>query len=475
MDTSSNISIPFQIKIPTGESQFTIPLDRHQLKDGYEFHFDYLMLKPNVYSKEAQIQELDPVEEEEYVEMYPFNLDFHYDSTYYNSENFANRYTQDTKTEVDVNTTLQAINKFFAGTKVVGQKWPPVIFDWGFLPGIQSGKDLNEYNKNGLFIFYKVKDDDPTLHDWLPPASRMPLVNNWQYPFEANDPAVAKLLRVRMHLAPNVELGFSNTNLLEAFGFSPKMYTPKVVPNSQIKFSNPYLSDYLTIVGDLPIGAISISTLNRISLYSYKKKVSTPQGVLTTRRKNLTKPEILATDFNNAFSKLAELGLHSLSLTYNPTTKKFKFTYPATQGLKIDINIDPEAAELLGYNRGTHQIKYGIEPSPLRDKFDISNIVLQAMTIVYDVGLVSVYHEDESNYQTLQFKDKVMATLYPAADGTMRVKETSCLNAPKAFVSYFAVPELVFVLKRYSEDSKPVPLSLPTISYITGTLIGRKV
>lgn len=474
MDESSNINIPFYIRIPPGGSQFIIPLDRHFVKEGYQFYFDNLLLVPDLYSKEAQVKEYDPDLENEFEHKYPFQLEYNYAEDYYKTENNANKYIQNPKTEVDVNSTLMAINKFFEGTKVVGQKWSPVIFDWGMLPGIESGKDLNEYTKGGLMMLYKAKQDDPSLHDWLPPGSRMPGINNWKYPITAEDPMVNRLLRIRMHLAPNVEIGFSNENLLQAFGFSTKQYTPKSAANAQIKFFNSDPFEYLTIVALSPVGNLTLSALNKITLYNHQKKVMSPEGVLITKRKHLTQPDKLAEDYNKGFSKMAEKCMHSLNLGYTLSTKTFKFTYPTTPGLTTDIYIDPEVAKQLGYPRGTHKIKQGTEPSPLENATSMTDIVLKSMTIVYDVGLASVYHEDDTNYQTLQFTNKVMATLYPENDGTMRMMRKTEPDMPKAFLSYFAEPQLVFTIKRFSEDNKPVPLSLPTGSYITGELVGKK-
>ena len=474
MKPLNNINVPFRIFIPTGGSRFTVPLKKHLLKDEYLFHFDHLILSPDLYNKESQVKDYDPDLENESEERYPFQLDFNYAADFYKTEQNANKYIQDAKRHTDHNSTLIAINTFFEGTKVVTQKYPPVIFDWSLLAPITAHKDVNEYHKNGLFLLYKAKVDDPSLHDWLPPGSRMPGINNWQFPTTISDSVVASTIRIRMHLAPNVEIGFSNENLLNAFGFSTNQYTPKSTPSAQIKFFNSHPTEYLTIVGEKPVGDLTISQLNKITLYVYKKKVRSPEGVLTTKRKNLIKPEKLAEDYNKGFSEMAEKSVHSLSLDYTPSERKFKFTYPATPGLTTDIYIDPEAAEQLGYPRGTHKITQGTEPGPIKNATDITDIVKESMTIVYDVGLATVSHDDDTDFQTQQFTNKVMATLYPKKDGTMKMSTKRKPYSPKAFLSYFAMPQLAFTISRFSENGQPVPLSLPTGSYISGELVGQK-
>lgn len=472
---NQNIYIPFRIYIPAGGSQFTIPLERHLLKEEYEFHFDTLLLMPDLYSKQAQTRDYDPPMENEFEHSYPFHLEFNYGPKYYSAEGDAHKYVQNPSSEVDLSTTLIGINKFFEGKKAVGQKWPPVIVDWAMLPAILSGKDANQYTRDSLYVTYQTKTDDPSLHDWLPSGSRMPGLNNYQFPTGDMDPMVYKLLRVRLHLAPNVEIGFSNEYLLKAFGFSIKQYNPKSAPNAQIKFFNSDPQNYLTIVGGGPPGTLSPSNLNKISLYAHKKKLRSPDGVLTTKRGHLVKPDQLAEDYNRGFSSMAEKCLHSLSLSYTSATKKFKFTYPATEGLTTDIYLDPEVAEQLGYPRGTYKITQATEPSPVENTVDHISLYREMRTITYDVGLATVYHQDEIDYSHCQFADKVMANLYPTDDGILEMRCQSTIGPPTAYLSYFALPQLNFTVKRFSEASEPVPLCLPTGSYMIGHLVGEKV
>ena len=475
MESLSNIYIPFRKRIRPDGNRFTIALPRKKIEEGYQFYFGNLSLTPDLFSKRSQAMGYDPELEQEFEYYYPFQLEFNYGAEYYKSDKNANKYIQDPRTETDINTTLIAINKFFEGTKVVGQKWPPVIFDWGLLTGIQSGMDLNEFNKMPLKFLYNKTEDDPSFHDWLPAGSRMPGINNWAYPTEPKDPMTLKTTYIRMHLAPNVEIGFSNDGLLNAFGFTTNQYVPKTAANAQIKFYNPDPCNYLTIVGEAPVGTMKATVNNKITLYIHSKKVRSPEGVLVTKRKNLIDPAKLAEDYNKGFSEMAEICQHSLTLNYKPSTKTFSFTYPTTPNLTTDIYLDPEVAEQIGYPKGTNKITQGTEPKPLANEQDISDFIKIAQTIVYDVGQATVYLEGETNFQTIQFNNKVMATLVPQTDGTMRLQCNSGPDVPTAFVSYFGMPQLEFYITRFSEASEPVPLSLPIGSYIEGQLVGRKV
>lgn len=335
--------------------------------------------------------------------------------------------------------------------------------------------DLNEFNKMPLKFLYNTTEDNPSFHDWLPPGSRMPGINNWAYPTDPKDPMCLKTTYIRMHLAPNVEIGFSNDALLNAFGFTTKQYEPKTAKNAQIKFFNPDPINYLTIVAEKPVGTMKATVNNKITLYIHQKKVRSPEGVLSIKRKNLIHPEKIAEEYNKIFSEMAESCRHSLSLAYSPTTKTFKFTYPTTPGLTTDIYVDPNVTSQLGFPIGTYKIAQTDVASPLASVKDISDAIKEAKTIIYDVGMATVYLQDDFNFQTLQFTQKVMATLEPFDDGVMRMQCFSGVDVPTATVSYLALPELVFVLNRFSEESKPVPLSLTTGFYLNGTLVGKKV
>lgn len=474
MDTLSNIYIPFRIRIEPGGTKFTIPLPRNKIKDDYHFYFDWLTLTPDLYSKQAQILGYDPQQELDHQYSYQFQLEHNYGAEYYKTERNANKYIQDPKSETDNNTTLYEINDFFSGAKTVGAKWPPVVFDWILRQNLVTTRDPNQFNYNALRYLYNTTEDSPSFHDWLPPGSRMPGLNNWIFPVDPVDPQTLSNTIVRMHLAPNVEIGFSNDGLLKAFGFSENQYVPKSAPNAQIKFANPDPCKYLTIVAENPVGKMVPSVLNKITLYSHKKKVTSPFGELTTKRGNLVKLDQLAQDYNKGFSELAETCQHSLGLQYNAATKSFSFVYPATPNLTTDILIDPEVAEQIGYPRGTNKIVQGTEPSPIVWEKDITDYIKNAQTIVYDVGLATVYLENETSFQTVLFNQLVMANLEPSQDGTMKMKCSTGPDSPSAFVSYFGVPELDFRISRFSEAMDPVPLELPVGAYVSGQLIGKK-
>ena len=105
---------------------------------------------------------------------------------------------------------------------------------------------------------------------------------------------------------------------------------------------------------------------------------------------------------------------------------------------------------------------------------DLKDLREKSCAIVYDVGLAFVSLENSSNIQTIQFQDKVLATLFPYTDGTMRML-CSKSEPPKAEVSYFGVPELVFTLNRFSESMEPVHIALPCGTYVSGQLMGEPI
>lgn len=475
MEQSSNMYIPFQIKIEAGEAKFTIPLPRDRIKDGYIFYFKTLTLKTDLYSKQAQIMGFDSIQEQEFQYTYPFRLEYNFGPDYYPTGNNANKWIQEPKTQNDHNTTLKNINEFFDALKPAGSVYPPVIFDWSLLTGMESGMDLNTFHAEKVKFLYNVEVDEPRHHNWLPPGAKKPGLNNWMFPTNMSDPRVSKSTYIRMHLAPNAEIGFSNEALLIAFGFSANQYEAKKGANAQIKFFNPDPCKYLTIVAENPVGPMISSINNKITVYWHQKKMTSCEGHLTTKRGNLVKPDKLAEDYNKGFKDLANQCNQTLGLEYKEATKTFAFTYPNAPDLKTEVLLPSVVSEQLGFPRGTTRIPQSLAASPLNWVKDISDFVKSSVAIVYDVGLATVYLDDEINYQTMQFGNKVMATLEPMEDGTMRMMCNTGDDVATAFLSYLARPQLDFTIARFSEASKPVPLSLPVGAYISGQLVGKKV
>ena len=474
MDQSSNIYVPFRIRIEAGGTNFTIRLPRKKLEEGYHFYFDSLFLMPELYSKQAQVLGYDSLIEQDFPYTYPFQLEYTYGPEYYPTEKLANKWIQDPKLHGDVDRTLKAINTYFDGAKPAGSVYSPIIFDWCFKAALEDEVDPNVFNATAIEVAYDREDDAPELHGWLPPGSKMPGVNDWVFPTTMSDPLVQASTYIRMHLAPNVEIGFSNEVLLTTFGFTTNQYKPKESPNAQIKFFNPDPCNYLIITAEKPLGPIIPSISNKITLYTYQKKTRSCVGHLTTKRGHLVKPNKLAEDYTRGLKELAKRCNQTLELEYKTETKTFAFKYPINPNIKVEVLVPPDVSEQLGFPSFTTRIPQTMLASPVKVEKDIGDFVKNSMTIVYDVGLATVYLEDETNFQTVSFQNKVMATLEPENDGTMRMKCHYGPDGPQAFVSYLANPELVFSIARFSEDMEPVPLSLPVGAYISGQLVGKK-
>jgi len=474
MNQQDNIKVHFRTRVEVGETTFKIQLPRYKIEDGYTFSFEALTLIPEFYSQQAQALDYDSTAENATPINHPFQLEFYYDGDYYDKTGDKNKWTMSTleKTHALV---LQSLNTFFDKIRPAGSVYPPVTFDWINPTYYDAMMEINEFHSYGALTNYGVDYDAAVHNNWLPASHRRPgITNNLMYPTEQSDPAMSSVVKIRMFLAPNVKIGFSNDSLLSALGFIEGQYEPKKTLSSQIIFENPRTTTLQIDAGDVPKTILPSST-NRITVYQYDKKQVSRPGVLSTVKGNLKKFDKLAEDYNKPIKELAKTCNQVMGLEFNDTTKTFKIVYPDNPKVKTDITVPQVVSQELGYGREVTRIKSDTTPTAVEFAPEIKNLEHNARTLVYDVGMAQVEIEDSVNLQTVSFHNKVMANLEPEFDGTMRMRCSNVENSPQFIASYFGTPEVTFRVSRFSEDMKPVSLGLPVGAYIQGTLLGKRI
>ena len=462
-----------------GETKFRIPLPRHNIKDGWEVWFDEFILTPELYSKQAQVLDYDSKLENAFEYRFPYQLDFRFGDDFYKSASAdSNKWTQ-AKTEKTWKATISSINNFFDSAKPVGTIHSPVIVDWIWAAWEGSQSGLEWFHSLISENFY-VDKYDPDVHgNFLPAGAHKPDVNAYMPPTTQEEDArhlddPYDQVRFRIHVAPNSKIGFSNDALVKILGFAEYQYEPKSKPSDQIVFSNPYPDRYrIFTANNRPLPMVPATT-NKITLSLNSSLIPGVPGILLTKRGHLKRYDMLATDYGQSFQRLAEKTNIRLRLEFNSTTKTFKFVYPDNPDLKIDISLPPDVSAQLGFGREVDRITSATKGQTLEFAGDLKDLREKSCAIVYDVGLAFVSLENSSNIQTIQFQDKVLATLFPYTDGTMRML-CSKSEPPKAEVSYFGVPELVFTLNRFSESMEPVHIALPCGTYVSGQLMGEPI
>lgn len=471
----SKISIPFRIRMEPNEHQFRIKLPRAKIEEGFAFHFDHLTIITELYSKQAQLQEYDSTLENAVEYTYPFVLDISFGADYYKAG--SNKWSQTPSVDKTTKLTLESINTYFDINKPDGSQTPPLIFDWQLMSTPDSGFEINEFHKIGADSLYGRPYDADLDNNWLPASARLPGLNNLQFPnLEGVDPRITESIQLRMHIGPNVKVGFSNDELLKLWGFSETQYSAKGAKSDQNTIVNTHRFRYLTVTAPTFPQKMVAKATNKITVYPASVAVTrSPESFLKTIRGHQSKFDKLAKDYSKPLKAMANLYNTNLELDYDTGAKMFKFRYPAAN-VTIEVHTYSTIVEQLGYGKNVVRITPAMTPASVTFEKDLQDLEKNARSIVYDVGLATVTLDDSTNLQTIQFQNQVMATLEPEADGTLRMR---CQGAnsedEEVYVSSLSLPELVFSVSRFSEDNKPVPLGLPIGIYMQGKLIGKSI
>jgi len=430
-----------------------------------------LELLPEFYSLQAQALNFDSEAENAHEYKYPIQLDFKFEMNYFNPENSAHQWVQ-SKSESDINKTLKSLNNFFDSIKPVGMLEPPAVFDWLMVDFFNQQGSLEDYHKGLAFLIYGEEYNEAKHSNWLPISARKPGVhNNLVFP-TTTDARFLDRLRIRMHLSPNTLLGFSNDTMLKEFGFQEEQIPTKKSASSQILIGNdnPHKSVVLTSQGK--IEKLTAATTNKVAVYIYAKSMKTPMEYVKTTRARYRDPAKVVEDFNPTIKRIAKNANQTFELSYDRTNKKYKFVHPTNTNVKIDVLTVPVLAKQMGFGNGVSRITKDMEANPLEIEIGDRDTEMKARALGYDIGL-SLVSIDQSNIQTIQMTNTVMAILEPNPYGCIKM---GCnLTSNEIYVTNYSGPEIEFIISRLSESGQPVPLDLPVAAYAQGLLVGTHI
>lgn len=341
---------------------------------------------------------------------------------------------------------------------------PLVVFDWIHVGALSAENKEKFYTDNAKLLYHEGEAESR--------AGRT-LSSHFRGKFGLNDRTfpniteIHRFIRVRMTLAPNETVGFSNKDLLTALGFSATQLPPTY--KNQYRFRNESLTSYKTILCQSPPKIEEKIYSTKIHVYP-TQLYTTMEGVLETTKAREKNPAHMADDYGMAIKLLGQQMNFNLSLTHNETDRQFKLTFPAEPMLKVAIKLPTFIAYRLGYghvNAITSDMNSVPYPS---DEVAIENVDSISKVLVYDTGMVVISLDQLGSQQTHQFTNAVMAILESDPAGIMTTKPG--LEFPRVAVSQFN-PQLDFILHKYSEANQPIPLGWKVGGYIRGLLVGK--
>lgn len=488
-EPSTAVACPFYQYLSPGESNFTIsvpkpfltcfsPLKRSLLKR--KFFFASLRLVPDYFSRDAQLLDLDSdVDLQTKINM-EFYVMHKISPLLFTAASPTNVWEFETKVGVlpdnKIETLFEVLNKYSESAKPVSLVKAPFFFDWTDENFEESIIDqtihMNEFVTAMSLLFYGVAKPDVNKHfNVLQPSQRKVTgANNYVFPSEAyTNEDLLSTIRVRLAIAPNTKVLFSQKKMLTMLGFQPDKRT-----GYKFEFVNPSVDSYLFMVAQDPptINQYNYGKINAMVVSNVL--MSSVQNISMTLKEKRSN-DVLYKKLKKSFDTLADETNIDFNLDYNKGNETFKFVFPTNTGIKTIVHCDTDFSSRLGYG-----VKREISANDVAKsiKTTVDKSASKAKVLSFDTGHVIVTCFNTSSNQMSISNNQYMASLLPDNAGMMTISPCLGEDIPTFVPPNFEqdgqnnVPLLCNLLK-FNDLGQPVPFQWKTGAYISGILQGK--
>lgn len=465
LNSKREVFIPFRELIPRGSNEFNIQVPQEWAKS-YDFYFSDIQLVPDYYSHEAAQFDLDPDVELDTTTVYQFRVEAQYkDPKAVNPLPFEYPKGKTTPSQF-----IKSFNDHFETNKHPQQKFTPCFIDWDNFdrnPTEATIADAETYYNMGY---------DASIHSNALPKSVRDLkgVNNSVFPTTTN-PLALEMVRVRLNVAPQSMLVFSNDSHINNLGFSVRDIGGR---KGHRQFFIYNMDDEWKQVTALIKPPTEFEATHPIKVWSHpiQNKIIGPLVSVVISLKDYLDHAALVKKLNQAFKKAADVINVEFAIMYNQTKQKFEFMYPSDSNMLINIFMEGTMATRLGYPFVKY-ITQDMIPEMVLAKPDISDISSKAKSLCMDTGMINVFLDDVPTNTVKGDNGFLMADLYPDPMGVMKMS-MYCFSPPMARVStHLAGPQNTitarFHLSRVYETGTLAPFVWKTNAYIFGSLRGQ--
>lgn len=398
------VNIPFNIRLEAGDSSFTLDLSDVALHHPkLRYGFTTVTLCPDYYSSQAFKLDMDSDRELKEQITNPFTIEVEFDRSAFDERTWI-----PSATAIDMNALLKTLNTHFEMNKPKGCVFPLVAFDWIHVNSLTAGNDSAQFHQNLAEDFYGEPYNATKHSNNLPTFYRNLMnLNNLVFPTQSK---LLDFVRIRMTMAMNTTVAFSNTELPEALGFSELQIPARV--NKQIPFVNPSITNFHRLVCHSPPKFPAQIYTTRIHLYPSNKTIVSPTGTLKTTKERERKHDLMAIDYSKAIEDLAKSINLQFTLTHDAANKKFTFVFPDNRAIRLTLVVPTYIGHVLGYGH-VSAIQSKMSNVAYPTDVDIADVEKTARVLVYDAGLVVISLDETSSQQTYQFTNTFMALLEP--------------------------------------------------------------
>lgn len=461
------VNIPFSLRLEPGQSSFVVKVGNKFVNEtNRKFSITSCMLMPEYRNIQAFVYGLDSKRELETIERHQIQFEVSYGAKY-----FSNAWINLSSTS-DLSTILKSVNQHFDETKPTGTYLPPVFFDWIHLQALDENETAQSFSEKMAQEAYGEAFSSTKHATWLPQSlAEMTEMNNCIFPTTKKTDFLEEV-RLRMWIGPNTTVAFPNDQLPLALGFQAEQIPSKSVKN-QVRFVNEDHQKYQCLMAwSAPTVNIPVKVVRDTKIHCYltKDSIRSPFAILETRKKREYYPALLAEDYGPTIRELGKSINCFVGLEYDPTSSKFKITFPENPDIYLRIYLPMKVLIQLGFQND--YIDKNSDPSVVKENLDTKNFVEKGQALVQSTGMVIValeeYRYESSNSE---WNEMIMVALSPKMGGSLcDRKYTACRQ--EVCLSRFD-PDMHFVLYRLNDRGQKRKLNWPVGSYIHGILTGK--
>ena len=465
----TDVIIPFKNYIAAGNNTFSIAIPQSWIQN-HGFYFEKIFLVPEYYSKQAEMFQLDPDIELLEESTHQIGLSLHFAS--------SKLFFPDPLDVRNINQTTQEFIKFV--NQNIETKKPtllqkiPFFFDYTLTDYDLEISTLEEIQQKSR-EFYGEAFDETKHYNALPASVQtLPFVNNCKFP-NALDEDQLELIRLRIWLAPNFKVTFSNDIILKQMGFHSRQLGSRT---SQKQFIITNQSDKWQTLEAVTRPQLNLSSPQglRITVAPSSENISTKMYNFKISRQDYIKNSTLQIKLDTFLQKLGSSLNIQLGLVYNKSTHMYALTASASSSVIIQVHLNTNLAKRLGFN-SVNIIRPNMSTVPVYDQPDLKDIESRSKALVLDCGMVLVCLDNLASTLLVGSQDQIMASLFPDAQGLMT---TACSCITPLLVrlqTHIAGPnntiQVSFNLLRLYESQGLQRFEWTTGAYVYGILRGQ--
>jgi len=471
---TKEVTTPFRIMMPNGESTFTVHVPKHHLTNDRQFYFNHLHLAPDFFSKEADKLNLDADPEMNKMMDYPVQIRIEIEDPKDLYGEFYQNLALITRT-MDV---MDRINEHFEHQKPDFILKSVFFIDW-------TDTSLDKANEPSFYVptvsqsYYGEVFRHALYGDRLPESVRdIDGVNNFLPPLENMLDVVFNMrIRLRIWIGPYTRVTFSSLDpFVSDLGFKQSDFGDKT-PRNQYQMVND-TEFWKTVTADVAPKKLISKKDFRIYLASHSDYYSTPMQVSRMIKRDWLNDAKVTSYLTQLFDYFSRLSNVRFAFGYKPDERQFYFSLPNSDKLGVVVSCLPDFAVRLGFGP-VHFVTKGMQSLPQKEAEDgIVQAQRKALALVYDTGPIVCTLDQVASNTTSGTEDQFMAVLYPDVSGILSMPQSTCsckANAVHLQVltqSNAALVPITFRLLRIYDNEKSANFQWKNDAYVYGVLQG---